>query len=211
MSDRPPFDDLDDDALRRLAPTLGLHASEVFILAVRNVPDDLAPAELTRRSGVGSLLRWHASRMTVDQVAQLRRFVDDLPVRTRPRTRPFPSDGREPTAGTLLRRLLNNRNIDLDAPLLMLVGGGPYVSTSTYSMAFADRIPMRDEFVNAVARLTGIPLERLAPLVGLDVAPTPWPFDHAWPEDVVALGWAARRLDDDQLLAAENFARELRP
>jgi hypothetical protein len=58
-----------------------------------------------------------------------------------------------------LRRLLSNRNIRLDARVLMELGGGPYVSTSTYGMACAGRLPLRDEYVNAFARTVGLPAE----------------------------------------------------
>jgi hypothetical protein len=95
----------DESLLRRLAPALGLHASDLFVFAARTVPVDLAPPQLTGPLHVG-LLTPGARYLGAEARARSRRFVDDLPVRTVHRTRPFPSDGREATCGTILLRLL---------------------------------------------------------------------------------------------------------
>lgn len=53
--------------LRRLAPALGLHRSDLFIIADRPVPDDLTlqdPAE-------AAALIWDARRLTADQLRQV--------------------------------------------------------------------------------------------------------------------------------------------
>ncbi|WP_204007098.1 hypothetical protein [Virgisporangium aurantiacum] len=201
----------DDPLLRRLAPTLGLHAADLFLIAARGVPDDLAPAELNGSDEVGSLLIWGAHTMDVQARARLRRFVDGLPSRARPRTRPFPSDGRRSvTPGLILRRLLSNRNIRINGVLLQELGGGRHLDTETYALACAGRLPLDDDCVNAFARVTAIPVGELAALLGLRVAELPWDMRYPWPADLVELAWAARRLDDEQLRAALHYRDGLR-
>lgn len=200
----------DDPLLRRLAPAVGLHASDLFLFAARTVPDDLAPAQLDGPGDVGGLLSWPAHRMSEPERARLRRFVDELTAHTVVRTWPFPSDGHEATPGVILRRLLNNRNIRLDARTLMMLGGGPYLSTSTYAMACEGRIPLRDEYVNAFARTVGLPVGDLAALLGIEVEAVLWGLKYPWPSDLVELAWVARRLDDGQLRAANDYVDDLR-
>ncbi|MET0424536.1 MAG: hypothetical protein ABW046_11705 [Actinoplanes sp.] len=153
----------DDLLLHRLAPALGLHASDLFLLATRTVPDDLAPAELTGP--------WKVNR--------------------------------------ILQRLLGNRNMRIDAQMLMALGGGPYLSTSTYAMACAERIPLRDEYVSAFARAVDISMGDLTALLGIEAVEVPWSLPNPWPADLVELAWAARRLSDDQLRATLDHARVL--
>jgi hypothetical protein len=112
-------DEPDDDMLRRLAPALGLHTADLFLFAGRTLPDDLAPAELTGPWDVDALVGWRAYELDAAGRARLREFVDGLPARPVTRTRPFPSDGRELTAGTILRRLLENRNLKVRNSLLV--------------------------------------------------------------------------------------------
>jgi hypothetical protein len=200
-----------DDVLHRLAPVLGLHVADLFVIAGRPLPDDLAPAELTGPRDVEDLVGWRAHQLDAEGRARLRDFVDGLPARPVTRTRPFPSDGRELTAGTILRRLLANRNLRIRNTLLTELGAGPYMSTATYRMALAEAIPLSDDYVNAFARTVGIPVVDLAVLIDREVAELPWTGSRPWPRDLVELAWAARRLDDDQLRAAMDHADSLRP
>ncbi|MBU2666230.1 hypothetical protein KOI35_22265 [Actinoplanes bogorensis] len=201
--------DPDEPLLRHLAPALGLHTSDLFLFAARAVPDDLAPAELHGPWHVGTLVIWDAYGLDAQRRERLRHFVDGLPRRETVRTQPFLSDWNEATPGVILRRLLTNRNLLLDARLLRALGGGPYVSTSTYAIDFRRRPEPRAEFVNAVARTVGIPIGDLAALLGLEVAEVPWSLKHEWPSDLVELAWAARRLDDEQHRAAMDYAEAL--
>jgi hypothetical protein len=200
----------DDDTLRRLAPVLGLHTADLFVLAGRTLPDELAPAELTGPWDVDALVGWRAHELDAAGRARLREFVDGLPARAVTRTRPFPSDGLELTPGTLLRRLMDNRNLKVRNSVLMALGDGPYMSTSTYRMALAERLPLSDDYVNAFARTVGIPVFDLAVLIDREVTELPWTGRRPWPRDLVDLAWAARRLDDEQLRAAMDHADSLR-
>jgi hypothetical protein len=201
----------DDDVLRRLAPITGLHTADLYALAGRTLPDELAPAELTEPWDVGSLIGGHTYGLDAAARARLRGFVDGLPARPVVRSRPFPSDGQELTAGTMLRRLLANRNLKVRNSLLTALGDGPYMSTSTYWMALAERVPLSDHYVNAFARTVGIPVGDLAVLIDREVTEMPWDGPRPWPHDLVELAWAARRLDDEQIRAAMDYADSLRP
>ncbi|MFC3743735.1 hypothetical protein [Paractinoplanes deccanensis] len=203
----------DDDLLRRLGPALGLHTSDLFLFAGRTVPDDLAPAQVRRR--VNGVVTTHAKLVHTKPAAaaRLRRFVDELPVRPVRRTEPFPSDRLGTSPGGILWRLLANRNMRVKAGALMFVGGGPYLSDSTYVMACWGRIPLKESYLNAFARTVGIPVGDLAALLGLRAAETPWsadfsmlPWNVSWPSASVELAWAARRLDDDQIREAVRYA-----
>ncbi|MEV4508183.1 hypothetical protein AB0K00_04405 [Dactylosporangium sp. NPDC049525] len=200
----------DDALLRRLAPALGLHAADLFLFAARAVPDDLAPAQLNGPWEVGNLLIWAVHTMSAQARARLRRFVDELPAGPTVRTRPFPPDRCEATPGTILRRLLSNRNVRINAVLLVEIGGGTSMATETYALACAGRLPLDDQCVNAFARTIGIPVGELAALLGLEVAELPWDLTYPWPADLIDLAWAARRLDDEQLRAALAYRDGLR-
>ncbi|GAA1653655.1 hypothetical protein [Actinoplanes couchii] len=199
-----PETTVDDTLLRRLGPELGLHTADLFLFAGLEVPEDLAPAQLEHRLRVKRLL-WSAGRLDPAAFARVRGFVRELPARPVRRDRPFPDDGDDATPGVVLRRLLANRNIRMDSQVLMVLGGGPYVSTSTYWMATAGRIPLADRFVNPIARLIGISVGELAALLGIEAAEIPWGQPHPLLPELVDLAWALRRLDDEQVLATREF------
>jgi hypothetical protein len=206
-----PDDEPGDDVLRRLAPITGLHTADLFVFAGRTLPDDLAPAELAGPWFVDSLIGGHTYGLDAAARTRLRDFIDGLAARPVIRTRPFPCDGQEFTAGTILCRLLANRNLRVRNSLLTALGDGPYMSTSTYRMALAERVPLSDHYVNAFARTVGIPVGDLAVLIDREVAELPWTGPRPCPRDLVALVWAARRLDDEQIRAVMAYADSLRP
>jgi hypothetical protein len=185
--------------LRRLAPALRLHASDLLLFAARPVPDDLAPAQLDGPWDVGGL----AERAD----ARVRAFVAGLPVRPVVRTRPFPADGRAATPGVILLRLLANRNIRLNARLLCVLGAGPYISTSTYWLACVGRLPLRADQVRAIVHTAGLAPGDAAALLGLPVDGPPW----TGPTGPAELAWAARRLDDRQILQVRAYLSGERP
>ena len=71
----------DSDLVRRLAPALGIHTADLFVIAGLDVPDDLASAWPTSPWNVGSLLR-HAVRMRADQRRRLEALVRAQPVQS---------------------------------------------------------------------------------------------------------------------------------
>ena len=201
----------DPALLRRLAPALDLHTADLFLFAGRTLPDDLTPSLLTGPWNVGSLLYWHhVYDMPAPAFAELRRFVTALPDRRTPRTSPWPADDRGPGPGAVLWRLVANRNIRLDLAVMMHVGDGPYVSTSTYAMVLHGKLPLTAEYVNAFARVLGIPIGDLTALLGLaPMDESEWSMPYERPSGLAELTWEARRLSDEQLRQAMQCADEL--
>jgi transcriptional regulator with XRE-family HTH domain len=102
----------DPALLRRLAPALELHQSDLFVIAGRPVPDDLTPLDPKAASGIG-WLSWDLTYLP-HAVPELRQLVESLPQQPRPQ-RPreaTPSYRQYPSiAGGLVLRLLHNRNL----------------------------------------------------------------------------------------------------
>src|ERR1700753_230449 len=67
--------------LRRLAPALSLHTSDLFVIAGVDVPDDLAPGDHTTGSWIPVLVR-SAVALGPEQRNVLRDFVASLPHET---------------------------------------------------------------------------------------------------------------------------------
>lgn len=197
--------------LRRLAPALDLHTADLFLFAGRTLPADLAPSLLTGPFNVGSLLYWHnVYNMPAPVLAELSRFVATLPDLRTPRTSPWPADDRGPGPGAVLWRLIGNRNIRLDLNVMMPVGGGPYVSTSTYAMVLRGGRPLTAEYVNAFARVLGLAIGDLTALLGLaSMDESAWSMPYEPPVGIVELAWDARRLTDEQLRQTMRRADEL--
>lgn len=203
--------DPDPDLLRRLAPVLGLHTADLFTFACRPMPDDLLPCRLDGPWNVGHLVDHRLiSEGSTERIAELGEFVAALPDRRTPRTSSWPGDDKGDAAGAVLLRLIGNRNIKVSAAVMMDVGGGPYVSTPTYRMVLGGALPMTADYFNAFARVLGIGLGDLAALLGLDPVEElayPWPDEP--PAGLAELAWAARRLCDEQLHQAMDFADRL--
>lgn len=197
--------------LRRLASALDLHTADLFLFAGRTLPDDLTSSLLTGPWDVGSLLYWHhVYEMPAPEFEELRRFVTALPDRRTPRTSPWPADDHGPGPGAVLGRLIGNRNIRLDLAVMMHVGDGPYASTSTYAMALHGKRPLTAEYVNAFARVLGIPIGDLTALLGLaPMDESEWSLPYEPPAGLDELAWEACRLSDEQLRQAMHCADEL--
>jgi transcriptional regulator with XRE-family HTH domain len=193
--------------VRRLAPVLGLHAADLFVIAALDLPEDLAPAGPGTPWNVGSVLE-KAATFTGRSLHRLHEFVRALPQRspTRPPD-PLPGvDPREP--GALLVGLLLNRGIrPHNARMLLLVGDGPYVSDSTVAMLEGGRVALTPRHLTAFAAVLGIPAADLSAMTGVEPASNPWV--HPYRAELAALAWDARRLTADQLSETVAFATDL--
>ena len=186
----------DPDLVRKLAPALGIHAADLFVIAGLPVPDDLASAWPTSPWDVGSLLR-HVLRMNADQRRQVEALVESLPVQ--PRTGSAPNDDYPDTPGALLLRLLRNRNIrPHNARILKEIGDGPYVSDSTIFGLGPGTVVITPQYVTAFAHLLGYPPGEMVALTGTG----PVVEDaraHPASAEIAALAWQSRRLSSEQL------------
>lgn len=195
-----------DVLLRGLASPLGLHAADLFVIAGREVPADLAPAWGTRPWHVGHLMR-SAMRLFGARFDRIHELVRTLPAGP-------PADPPPPTRcpagpGALVLGLLANRNIRPHiAQLLHLVGDGPYVSDSTVYLVLHGKSTLTPRYITAFAAVLGIPADDLAALTG--VGP---PVDTArlYPRraSLAALAWDARRLNSEQLAHVQQLAFDL--
>ncbi|MFI7079716.1 hypothetical protein ACIBO1_20660 [Micromonospora sp. NPDC049903] len=196
------------DLVRKLAPVLGIHTADLFVIAGLPVPGDLASAWPMAPWDVGTVLR-HVIRMTTDERRQLQALIGSLP--TPPGTEPAPSyDDYPDTPAALLLRLLRNRNIRAStARLLKEVGDGPYVSEATIFGLGRGRVVITPQYVTAFAHLLGYLPSDMVALTGIG----PVVEDarvHPASSEIAALAWQARRLSTEQLDTVIAAAQSIR-
>ncbi|MFG2045329.1 XRE family transcriptional regulator [Dactylosporangium sp. NPDC048998] len=198
--------------LRRLAPALDLHPSDLFVIAGRQVPDDLAPLDATASGVVGSLA-WDLTYLP-RAVPELRQLVDTLPQQPRPQRSPAatPSFQQYPSsAGGLVLRLLHNRNLNWlgAAKYLFGLGGGPMLSASTIGMIGRGEKVMTPELLAGYAAVLDVSSRDLGALTGIDLRNVNLPV-HPDAAAAAALLWSARRLTVDQVRQVRDRAHAIR-
>lgn len=192
------------DLVGKLAPVLGIHTADLFVVAGLPVPDDLASAWPTPPWNVGSIVRY-AIRMDTGQRSDLEALIRSLPVR--PSTGSAPADDYPDAPGALLLRLLRNRNIHpYNARILNEVGGGPYVSDATIAGLGSGMVVITPQYVTAFAYLLGYRPGDVVALTG--VGPVLEDANvHPASAEIAALAWHARRLNSAQLSEVIATAR----
>lgn len=197
------------ELLRGLAPALGLHASDLFLIAGQPVPDDLAPAD--RGRGVASLV-W-----PVVYVPPVGRRVHELVRQAHPDTEPRRTQPAEydrwfhPGFGAALLRLFGNRNMSiLDAVLVLysVAEFGPWSASTLAKVGRGDK-EVSGELLAACSVALGIPAGDLAALAGIT---TPEPVRRTDPKAAAAveLIWAARHVGAEQMLRIDEQAHRIR-
>ncbi|MEU4096497.1 hypothetical protein [Streptomyces sp. NPDC026673] len=198
-------------ALRRLAPALGLHPGDVFVIAGVPLPEDLAP--LDDRAGrrfpriVGCALVLPAQRRS-----GLGDLVRSLPrqERTRPVPAPRPYERYPPGApGGLILRLLGRRNLSwVGAAQTLYRLSDLCLAASTIGAVGRGRKELTPELVRGFAAVLGIPVVDLAVLTGVGPPSGVTPPDGAV-ADAAALLAELYRLTDDQARQVEETAESL--
>ncbi|MEU8180522.1 XRE family transcriptional regulator [Micromonospora sp. NPDC049044] len=193
--------------LRRVAPALGFHAADLFVIAGHDVPADLAPARGTRPWQVGHVMQ-SAMRLYGKRFDRLHEFIRSLPV-VLP-AEPLPPPARSPAGpGALVLGLLANRNIRPHiAQLLCRVGGGPYVSDSTIYRVVRGESALTPQYVTAFAAVLGIAAGDLTALTGIG-PPVDTARLHPRRAELAAVAWDARRLNSEQLSQVQELAFDL--
>jgi transcriptional regulator with XRE-family HTH domain len=203
---------LDPSLLRRLAPVLGMDASDLFIIAGRPVPEDLAPLDAAARTVVDGLA-WSLTYLP-HAVPELRRHVRSMPQLSRPGPPPpVPSYWQYPNgAGALVMRLLHNRNLGWlgCAKYLFGLGGGPMLSAATMGAIGHDRKALTPELLAGFCAFLNIPRADLSALTDVPLAGSVQAAHPDAPE-AAALIWDARRLTAGQMRQVRNRADKLRP
>ncbi|MBB4958311.1 hypothetical protein [Micromonospora polyrhachis] len=194
--------------VRRLAPTLGMHTADLFVVAGLDLPQDLVAASGTGPWHVGTVLEM-AAKSAQQSLRQLHEFVRSLPEHP-PVWPPAPPHHSYPLGpGEIMLRLLLNRNIRPYSPkVLYLIGDGPVVSYSTMAMLGPGRTRLTPQYVTAFATVLGIPDDDLAAVAGVAAATDP--RLHRNHVELARLAWDARRLTSEQLSEVLDLARRLR-
>ncbi|MFJ4899714.1 hypothetical protein [Streptomyces sp. NPDC088727] len=200
----------DEALLRRLAPALGFHTVDLFVLAEMAVPEDLAPLDAEAAPS--------ASRMVMDAVhlppegrRELLRRVRALPQEERrSRFDPRPYGAAESGPGGRLTRMLQYRNLDRSGLAHALAVLTPtYLSAATYGVIGAGKKELTPRLVTDFAALLGIDARVLAGLSGV-VLPEPPRAPAPETVDGAALLWEARRLSAAQAEYAAELAKSMR-
>ncbi|MEU7873508.1 XRE family transcriptional regulator [Dactylosporangium sp. NPDC049140] len=198
--------------LRRLAPALGLHQSDLFVIAGRQVPDDLAPLDATAASVISSLA-WSLTYLP-RAVPELHQLVKSLPQQPRPQGPPPPTPSYQQypsSVGGLVLRLLHNRNLNWigSAKYLFGVGGGNMLSASTIGMIGHGKKTLTPELLAGFAAFLDISSRDLSALTGIDLTSAGPPI-HPDSAEAAELIWNARRLTVDQLRQVDDRAHAIR-
>jgi hypothetical protein len=196
--------------LRRLAPVVGLHTADLFVIADVAVPDDLTPTDERAGRLVPDLVR-HAVRLSPEKRNSLRRLVASLPQeeRAQPAPRLPPYEDYPAGPGAMLMRMLRNRNLGwVGTAKTFLPITRRYWSAATYGCVGRGSTELTTELLIDFAAVLGIPAADLAALTGVVLSGVP-----SVPEPAVGtaeLIWDVRRLTADQLLRVGAIAESMR-
>ncbi|MER7173510.1 hypothetical protein [Streptomyces mesophilus] len=198
-----------EEFLRRISSELGFHAVDLFVLASREVPDEMAPLDASAAPAVRHTVT-DAVRLPAAERHELLRMVRALPQEERgsgfaPRWL-APTEG---GPGTWVIRMLQYRNLNhLGIAMTLGLVTPSYLSASTYGMIGSDRLELTPRLVTDFAALLGIDAGDLATLTGVALTDGPPPPS---PEAAYAavLLWEMRRLSAVQAQHASELARSM--
>lgn len=175
--------------LRRLAPALGFHAVDLFILAGRAVPDDLAPLDATAVKWAATMVT-DAVRLPEARRRELLQMIRSLPQEERRSSfAPKPLMPLADGPGACVIRMLQYRNLNWMGIARTLAFVTPtYLSAATYGVIGSGRKELTPRLVTDFAALLGIDACELAALTGVSLREVPPPPS---PEavDAAALLW----------------------
>ncbi|MER5515704.1 helix-turn-helix domain-containing protein [Streptomyces sp. NPDC002763] len=195
--------------LRRIAPALGFHAVDLFVLAGLEVPDDMAPLDAAAERWAPYIVT-DALHLPVPQRRELLQLILSLPQEARLSV--FAARRLAPLAdpGGRVIRMLQYRNLGWTGMAKLLAVVTPtYLSASTYGAIGFGRKELTPRLVTDFAALLGINARDLAALTGVRPRelPPPPPPEAA---DAAVLLWEARRLSAAQARHVAELARSLR-
>jgi transcriptional regulator with XRE-family HTH domain len=157
--------------LARLAPALDLHDADVYAIASIPVPAELAPVDPSAGRLVDDLVR-RVLELPVAAVSELRQAARSMPRQSRAE----PSAARpawkqyEPGFGTVIVRMLENRNLDwMPAVYVLALMTSRYLSQVTIGSIGRGRAVMTAAWLADFAVVLGIPVGDLAALGGIDM------------------------------------------
>lgn len=195
--------------LERLAPVLGLHVQDVFVLAGVALPEELAA--LDPAAGTPAIdIAFATMSLTVERIREFERLVKSLPQEER-RKPASPSKRYGPGTGSFLLGMLDNRNLarhHTAKALYLGSGGGLYLSEEAVRHALVRDRPLTPDQFAGFARVLGIPMADLAILTGFDQ-----PLGNVSEESTlimaVELLWELCRLSAEQARHVADIARSM--
>jgi hypothetical protein len=199
-----------ESLLRRLAPALHLHTSDLFVMAGLTVPEDLAPLDAKAGQAIYRIVA--TVDRGPDQVRRLREFVRTLP--QQPRTQPPPPPPAhhryQPGPGAVVLRLLHNRNLNWLASAYLLASTNVelYWSGSTVGLVGHGKKALTPDIVTGFAAVLGIRPVDLAAVTGVDLPAGTW-TPPAVAAEFAELVWDVRRLTADQMHEVHGRARAM--
>ncbi|MEV7595900.1 hypothetical protein AB0O91_00750 [Kitasatospora sp. NPDC089797] len=202
--------DPDEDTLRLLAPALGFHAVDLFVLAGRAVPEDLAPLDAQAALSTANIVT-DAACLPGTERRDLLALIRSLPQKERrvdfvPRTPVLLTGG----AGSWVIRMLQYRNLTrMGIAKALAFVTTTYLSAATFGVIGADRVELTPSLVTDFAAVLGIDARDLAAATGVLLPQAP-PPPSAAAADVAELLWEARRLSAAQAQHVSELARALR-
>ncbi|MCX5316667.1 hypothetical protein [Streptomyces sp. NBC_00154] len=198
-----------EDLLQRIAPAVGFHAVDLFILAGLAVPDDMAPLDAAAERWAPYIVM-DALHLPVAERRELLQLIRSLPQEERPSV--FATKRLAPLAdpGGWVIRMLQYRNLGWTGMGKLLAVVSPtYLSASTYGVIGSGGKELTPRSVTDFAALLGINAGELAALTGVylrEVPPPPAPEAV----DAAVLLWEARRLSAAQARHVSELARSMR-
>lgn len=200
------------EVLCRLASVLGLHRSDLLVIAGQQVPNELGPLDPNARDKVG-WLAWSLAYLP-RAATELHELVRSLPQLPRPAgpVAPTPPRFSYPNCpGGLVLRLLHNRHLDWlgSAKCLYVLGGGPILSASTIGLIGRGRKALTPDLLAGFGAVLDIDSVDLSILTGVDISAAD---ERTRPDagEVAQLIWSARRLTVEQLRLVEDRAHDIR-
>lgn len=192
-----------ESQLRALAPALGFHAADLFVIADTPVPEDLTPLDPNAGGAVASLLEIMMS-LPPERRRRVHRLMAEMPREPRPQDVPETPQRlfgltRRSVGAPLVTMLVVNRNLRSHTAYVaaFLTRERMYLSRVTYPMIASGVSPLRPELIMGFATVLGIPAGDLAALTGIALPDEPV-RDDPLAAELARLLWDLRRLSSTQ-------------
>jgi hypothetical protein len=196
--------------LLQLAPVLGLHAPDLFVLAGAPVPEGLAPLDPAAGSSAIGIAS-DAVALSTERAHQLQQLIRALPQEER--TKPVqPPKQYDASPGAFLLGMLHNRNLAryyTAGTVYIGTRGRVYLSEIDVQLALArsDKSLTPDMFAG-LENMSGIPVADLAVLTGFDL-PSGFIPKQTIPTILAELLWDVRRLTSKQARHMAHVGRSM--
>ncbi|MET9595617.1 helix-turn-helix transcriptional regulator [Streptomyces sp. NPDC006516] len=195
--------------LRRIAPAVGFHAVDLFILAGLAVPDDMAPLDAAAGRWAPDIVM-DAVHLSSAERRELLQLIRSMPQEERPSLFTAKRLASHAGPGGWAIRMLQYRNLSwMGMAQLLAVVTPTYLSAATYGVIGNGRKELTPRLVTDFAALLGANARELAALTGIylhEVPPPPAPEAV----DAAVLLWEARRLSAGQAEHVAKLVRSMR-